>query len=91
MSTDKLILTKSDLERVRRLPLDAQLTAELDRATVVPCEMVADNVVRMNSRVLYVDETAGRAPLREDRVPARSRPDAEQGLGARAGGGGPAS
>ena len=38
---------------------DAALGEELDRATVVPEERMPADIVRMHSRVAYVDETTG--------------------------------
>jgi regulator of nucleoside diphosphate kinase len=59
MATDLLIITDVDLARLRRLPLDEGLQRELERAIVVSSEAVPRDVVTMNSRVLYVDETTG--------------------------------
>ena len=59
-----LCLTQDDLERLSQL-LDAQggryerLEGELARATVVPREEVPSDVVTMNSRVLFENETTG--------------------------------
>ncbi len=59
-----LLLTQDDLERLSQL-LDAQsgrfdrLEAELARATVVPRAEIPRDVVTMNSRVLFEDETTG--------------------------------
>ena len=60
-----LYLTQDDLERLSRL-LDAQsgrfakLEGELARAVVVPREEIPRDVVTMNSRVLFEDETTGK-------------------------------
>ena len=59
-----LVLTQDDLDRLSRL-LDvqggkfAQLEGELARATVVPRSEIPDDVVTMNSRVLFENETTG--------------------------------
>jgi len=59
-----IYLTQDDLERLSDL-LDAQggrfakLEGELARATVVPREEVPHDVVTMNSRVLFENETTG--------------------------------
>ena len=59
-----LYLTQEDLERLSDL-LDAQggrfakLEGELVRATVVPREEIPHDVVTMNSRVLFENETTG--------------------------------
>lgn len=57
-------LTQDDLERLSRL-LDvqggrfAQLEGELARATVVPRAQIPRDVVTMNSRVVFQNETTG--------------------------------
>ena len=59
-----LCLTQDDLERLSDL-LDAQggrfakLEGELARAVVVPREKIPRNVVTMNSRVIFENETTG--------------------------------
>lgn len=60
MSKRPPIITESDLNRLRSLPLDEQLAAELERAIVVPSDQVPEDVVTMNSRVVFVDETTGK-------------------------------
>lgn len=54
------IITEPDLRRLKSLPLDEQLAAELERAIVVPSDEVPEDVVTMGSRVVFVDETTGR-------------------------------
>lgn len=56
---DLLIVTETDLALLRRIALHEALEHELDRAVVVSEESVPGDVVTMNSRVLYVDETTG--------------------------------
>jgi len=59
-----LYLTQDDLERLSDL-LDAQggrfakLEGELARVVVVPREKIPRNVVTMNSRVIFENETTG--------------------------------
>jgi regulator of nucleoside diphosphate kinase len=59
-----LYLTQDDLERLSQL-LDAQggrfaaLEGELARATIVPREEIPRDVVTMNSRVVFENETTG--------------------------------
>ena len=59
-----LYLTQDDLEALSRL-IDAQggrfarLEGELARAMVVPRNQIPDDVVTMNSRVLFENETTG--------------------------------
>jgi len=60
MSERLPIITESDLSRLRSLQLDEQLAAELERAIVVPSDQVPEDVVTLNSRVVFVDETTGK-------------------------------
>jgi len=64
-----IYLTQSDLDRLTDL-LEAyavgsggrrfdRLEKELDRAIVVPREQIPDDVVTMNSRIIFEDETTG--------------------------------
>jgi regulator of nucleoside diphosphate kinase len=59
-----IYLTEDDLERLSRL-LEGQsgrfakLEGELSRAVVVPREQIPPDVVTMNSRVLFEEETSG--------------------------------
>ena len=54
-----LIVTKTDLELLNLLGDNPALQRELGRADVVAPREVPPNVVTMNSRVLYADQTAG--------------------------------
>jgi regulator of nucleoside diphosphate kinase len=56
---DLLIVPDRDFELLIRLRLPAALQRELDRAIVVSAEAVPPDVVTMNSRVLYTDESTG--------------------------------
>ena len=56
---DLLIVTDRDLALLTALQPHEQLRSELDRAIVVSSEAVPQDVVTMNSTVLYVDETTG--------------------------------
>ena len=54
-----LIVTRTDLELLKLLGEHPALLRELERAAVVPPFKVPPNLVTMNSRVLYLDRTAG--------------------------------
>jgi regulator of nucleoside diphosphate kinase len=56
---DLLIITETDLALLRTLRPHEALRRELDRAIVVSSEAVPPDVITMNSRVLYVDESTG--------------------------------
>jgi regulator of nucleoside diphosphate kinase len=60
---DLLIITDTDLRLLRMLKPHDELEQELERAIVVSSEAVPRDVVTMNSRVLYVDETTGERRL----------------------------
>ena len=57
--TDLLIVTQGDRALLGVLRPHAELQRELDRAVVVSSEAVPPDVVTMNSRVVYSDETSG--------------------------------
>jgi regulator of nucleoside diphosphate kinase len=57
--TDLLIVTQADRALLGVLRPHPELQRELDRASVVSSEAVPPDVVTMNSRVVYSDETAG--------------------------------
>lgn len=59
MNTEELMISDRDYSRLAALAADAALGEELDRATVVPEERMPADIVRMHSRVAYVDETTG--------------------------------
>lgn len=56
---DLLIVTETDFAQLRKIASHDALDHELARAIVVSEEAVPEDVVTMNSRVLYVDETTG--------------------------------
>jgi len=74
---DLLIITESDLRLLRMLKPHDELQHELERAVVVAPEAVPPDVVTMNSRVRYVDETTGERRLVQIVYPAES--DAREG------------
>jgi regulator of nucleoside diphosphate kinase len=57
--TDLLIVTQADQVLLGVLRPHAELQRELDRAIVVASDAVPPDVVTMNSRVRYSDETSG--------------------------------
>jgi regulator of nucleoside diphosphate kinase len=57
--TDSLIVTQADRLLLGVLRPHAELQSELERAIVVSSEAVPPDVVTMNSRVVYSDETSG--------------------------------
>jgi len=63
MAMDLLIITEPDFRLLRMLKSHDELQRELERAIVVSSEAVPRDVVTMNSRVLYVDETTGERRL----------------------------
>jgi regulator of nucleoside diphosphate kinase len=60
MTTTQPTISERDLKRLKALPLDEQLAAELERAIVVPSDKIPENVVTIGSRVIFVDETTGK-------------------------------
>lgn len=59
MRTNDLTIANHDYARLIQLAPDGRLAEELSRATVLPEERMPRTVVRMNSRVTYVDEQSG--------------------------------
>ena len=59
MELENLIISDQDYVRLFRLANNELLGDELSRAVVVPADQVPANVVRMNSRVTYLDESNG--------------------------------
>jgi regulator of nucleoside diphosphate kinase len=74
---DLLIITETDLALLRKLRPHEALRHELERAIVVSSEAVPPDVVTMNSRVLYVDETTAERRLVTVVYPAEA--DASEG------------
>ena len=56
---DSITITDLDLARLGNLKDAANLAPELDRADIVPFRAVPADVVTMNSRVAFADETTG--------------------------------
>lgn len=59
MQNKELLIVDQDFARLVPLACDKTLAEELDRATVIPAERMPGNVVRMHSRVTYLDEHSG--------------------------------
>jgi regulator of nucleoside diphosphate kinase len=59
MELENLIISDKDFVRLSKLDNNGLLGYELSRAVVVPADQVPPNVVRMNSRVVYLDESNG--------------------------------
>ena len=55
----RIIVTDSDFSLLRRLASHPHLAAELDKAAVVDSRRVSPDVVTMNSRVPFEDESTG--------------------------------
>ena len=60
MDNNELTIGSGDYVRLMALGTAAPLADELSRADVVPEERMPANVVRMHSRVTYLDENSGR-------------------------------
>jgi len=60
-SSDELLISMNDYIRLREIVGDHDLAEELERAIVVPSERIPADVVTMNSRLTYADESAGTA------------------------------
>jgi len=59
MELEKLIISEQDYTRLSRLRDSQILEDELSRAVLVPSDQVPANVVKMNARVTYLDESNG--------------------------------
>ena len=59
MENNELLIVDRDFRRLAPLARNKGLADELDRATVIPAERMPHDVVRMHSRVTYVDEHSG--------------------------------
>ena len=57
MESENLILSDQDYARLSMLASDELLRDELGRAVVVAADQVPEDVVRMHSRVIYLDKS----------------------------------
>lgn len=55
----RIIISENDVVHLNRLANHPRLAAELSKAVVVDSDRVPPDVVTMNSRVLFEDETTG--------------------------------
>jgi regulator of nucleoside diphosphate kinase len=79
MSKDRhIIITESDFALLHRLADHPRLAAELNNAVVVDSHRVPPNVVTMNSRVQFEDESTGER--RNVTIVFPQRADASKGL-----------
>jgi len=53
----RIVVTQDDYSRLRRLASHPKLAAELQSADVVDSTSISPDIVTMNSRVVFVDET----------------------------------
>ncbi|MEP7345717.1 MAG: nucleoside diphosphate kinase regulator [Gemmatimonadaceae bacterium] len=78
MSRDRAILiTNSDFARLRRLTSHPSLAAELGKAVVVDSRRIPPDVVTMNSRVRFEDQSTG--TIRDVTVVFPNEVEASQG------------
>jgi regulator of nucleoside diphosphate kinase len=54
-----LVISLDDYVRLRELVGEHDLSDELDRAIVIPSDRIPNNIVTMNSRLIYLDESTG--------------------------------
>ena len=59
MNFEELLISAQDFAQLMPLAEGLELAEELSRATVLPEERMPEDIVRMHSRVTYVDETSG--------------------------------
>ncbi|MCL4680251.1 MAG: nucleoside diphosphate kinase regulator [Rhodocyclaceae bacterium] len=59
MRNEELLIADRDYARLVPLAGNKALAEELSRATVIQAERMPGNVVRMHSRVTYLDERSG--------------------------------
>jgi regulator of nucleoside diphosphate kinase len=58
-SAEDLVISLDDYVRLRELVGEHDLSDELDRAIVIPSDRIPNNIVTMNSRLIYLDESTG--------------------------------
>jgi regulator of nucleoside diphosphate kinase len=59
MNNNELYITDKDYERLLPIAKNHPLSDELERAIVIPKELISNKVVRINSTVTYMDESLG--------------------------------
>ena len=73
-SPEDLIVSIDDYVRLRELVADHALAEELELAIVVPSDRIPKNVVTMNSRLIYADESTGQTREVELVYPSEADP-----------------
>ena len=73
-SSEDLIVSVDDYMRLRELVADHALAEELELAIVVPSDRIPKNVVTMNSRLIYADESTGQTREVELVYPSEADP-----------------
>ena len=73
-SSEDLIVSVDDYVRLRELVADHALAEELELAIVVPSDRIPKNVVTMNSRLIYSDESTGQTREVELVYPSEADP-----------------
>lgn len=58
-SAADLVISLDDYVRLRELSGEHDLSEELDRAIVIPSDRIPNDIVTMNSRLVYLDESTG--------------------------------
>ena len=69
-----MIVSVDDYVRLRELVADHALAEELELAIVVPSDRIPKNVVTMNSRLIYADESTGQTREVELVYPSEADP-----------------
>ena len=69
-----MIVSVDDYVRLRELVADHALAEELELAIVVPSDRIPKNVVTMNSRLIYSDESTGQTREVELVYPSEADP-----------------
>lgn len=59
MNNQDLYIIDKDYERLLPITKNHPLAGELERAIVVPEELISKKIVRINSKVTYMDESLG--------------------------------
>lgn len=73
-SSEDLIVSVDDYVRLRELVADHALAEELELAIVVPSDRIPKDVVTMNSRLIYADESTGQTREVELVYPSEADP-----------------
>lgn len=74
MQQTNLIISEADFIRLMAIQPPPDLRAELERAIVVPTDLMPSGIVTMDSRVRYVENTSGHSREIEIVFPAEADP-----------------